>query len=210
MGVRLAHATWALLVIATVTACSTSSTSSTPRPAAPTPDERAAAVSPFTPSSQPATPVIETPRPVPSSSLREQGRCAASQLSLSVGPAQGAAGTDYQPMRLRNIGAPCTLQGFPGVALLSSTGAPLGQPAGRNGSHGPTVRLATGQTAHASFGIANAGNYPAADCKSVQSTSVQVYPPGATTRLTAPFSVQACSATTVQQLRVAAITAGTG
>jgi hypothetical protein len=47
------------------------------------------------------------------------GRCAASALRVVSFRGQGAAGTEYAPLRFElRRGGPCTLTGYPGVTLL--------------------------------------------------------------------------------------------
>ena len=49
--------------------------------------------------------------------------CTTKSLATTVGQAQGAAGHNYIPIVFQNIGStPCTLGGFPGVALTNSAG----------------------------------------------------------------------------------------
>lgn len=136
--------------------------------------------------------------------------CATTQLSLSLGQQQGAAGTDYQTLVLTNTGLSCRLRGFPGVSLLRADGGQVGASAAATGPRGAQVLLAPRSSAYAVLSIANAGNYPPADCRPQPATRIRVYPPGQTTPLTAAASVQACSAPGVRQLRVTAVRAGDG
>ena len=134
--------------------------------------------------------------------------CATSQLKLTVGDQQGAAGTDYQTLVLTNTSTTtCRLGGFPGVSLRDA-GGQLGASAQHNGPAEAPVLLAAGATAHTVLSVANAGNYPASACKPRTSSQVRMYPPGQTDFLTAPDVTQACSNASTQQLHVTAISEG--
>jgi len=122
--------------------------------------------------------------------------CATGDLRLSVGPANGAAGSIYYPLLFTNTsGAACTMYGYPGVALVSQPGGSVvGAPAVRN----PTfpkhvVTLAPGAIAHASLQVAVAANYPASQCKPATAHWLQVFPPGSYTALYAGFTAQTCT-----------------
>src|SRR6202035_4618438 len=93
--------------------------------------------------------------------------CSSSSLRISLGGGGAAAGTDFTVIDFTNSGsASCTLYGFPGVSLTNSSGAQIGAGATRSPSKAPTlVTLAPGAKASAELGVANAQNYPAADCK---------------------------------------------
>jgi Domain of unknown function (DUF4232) len=51
--------------------------------------------------------------------------CQPSNLNLSVSGTNGAAGTIELTIQMVNTGPPCTLQGYPGMQLLSSSGSSL-------------------------------------------------------------------------------------
>ncbi len=134
--------------------------------------------------------------------------CATSQLNLTVGDQQGAAGTDYQTLVLTNTSTTtCRLAGFPGVSLRDANGQ-LGAAAQHTGPAGEPLLLAAGATAHVVLSVANAGNYPASACKPKPASQVRVYPPGQTAFLTAADPVQACSNASTQQLHVTAVSEG--
>ncbi len=77
--------------------------------------------------------------------------CAATDLKLTVGAANGAAGTIFYPLDFTNTsGSACTMFGYPGVAFVSSPGgSQIGAPANRRVAAAPTVIIVTpGATAH--------------------------------------------------------------
>lgn len=136
--------------------------------------------------------------------------CPTSQLTLSLGPIQGAAGTEYQPLRLRNRGRACTLTGYPGVSMLAADGHQIGVPAERAGPAARAVRLEAGGLATAVLSVANAGAFPDSACRPQQSSRVRVYPPGQRSALTVADAVAVCSASGSRQLHIAPVQPGNG
>jgi hypothetical protein len=112
--------------------------------------------------------------------------CTSSQLSVSVGQSQGAAGSLIVPLVFQNTGSTtCSLQGYPGVSIVGAGGAQLGAAATRTGQATPLVSLPPGQTTMAIFRQANPGNL---NCTPVPATGFRVYPPNQTAALFAPDS----------------------
>lgn len=125
--------------------------------------------------------------------------CTASQLSLAVGAANGTAGTSYVPLVFTNISkTPCSLEGFPGVSLISAAGPTLGQPATRdlNKTIEPII-ITPNSKAHTTISVPDPGKYPPGAC-SPQSASVKVYPPNQTAALTAKFAAAYCGSWIVE------------
>lgn len=107
--------------------------------------------------------------------------CATERLTLSLGPANGAAGTVYYNLMFRNSSSsPCTLAGYPGVSFLDSSGRQVGEPAQRSPTGGApsTVTVAPGQTAYAALGVVDPG---VANCTPATASAIRAYPPGQTT-----------------------------
>jgi hypothetical protein len=122
--------------------------------------------------------------------------CATSGLRVSVGAANGAAGSLYYPLRFTNVsGVPCGLYGYPGVSFVSAPGGgELGGAAIRNSTFGPSlVTLAPGAVAHASVQVVVAQSYPAARCRPVTAHWLRVYPPGQFTPLYAGLTAMTCT-----------------
>lgn len=125
-------------------------------------------------------------------------QCPASALRVTVNKAKGsgAAGTSYVPLDFTNISShSCDLYGFPGVSFVTGPGgSQIGSPASRQATFGSqTVPLASGVTAHAWLGIADAGNFPAASCQPVTAHWLKVYPPDQTQALYTQFATTVCS-----------------
>lgn len=55
------------------------------------------------------------------------------------------------------------------------------------------ITLASGQTVHAELQVADAQNYPAADCGLVTAHWLKIYPPNQTAPLYVSFTAQTCS-----------------
>ncbi len=109
-------------------------------------------------------------------------RCATGQLALSLGPPNGAAGTSYYPLRLRNTArVACALSGIPVVHALGNVGgAPVG-PAARRLSlsdYATTIALAPGATVATALGVGDVGNYPASSCAPTSARALSVSLPG--------------------------------
>jgi hypothetical protein len=92
---------------------------------------------------------------------RGSARCAAHQLSISLGPYGAGAGHIGVPIRFQNEGRTCSLRGYPGVDGLSANGRVVVHAghslSGYLGGAGrvATITLAAGQTASAFLEGAN-------------------------------------------------------
>jgi hypothetical protein len=123
-----------------VTGCSAHTTAT--RPAAAPPPPAAAPPRPPTPPTTPP-PTSRPPRQRPAA-----GRCDASALAGSVQGSEGAAGTIYSTIQLRNASArTCTVQGIPQVRLLGAQGQPVTAPSAPGGPGGSLVVLRPGEPA---------------------------------------------------------------
>jgi len=194
---RRGGAAAALACLAALTACSSSSSSSTP-------------------SSSPSTPVPASSAtgsaPSPSASPTAVGApaCANGTLQVKLGESEGYAGGVDVPIDFTNTsGASCTLFGYPGVSLLSSTHAQIGLAAKRGNTVPPlkVITLAPGATATAQLQIADALNFPTATCSPAQATDLRVYQPNQTAALLIPVQSQGC-AKPVQILLVGSVQPG--
>lgn len=135
--------------------------------------------------------------------------CQTGDLALTLGQAEGTAGSIYEPLHFTNKGASaCTLYGYPGVSFVTAgSGDQVGAPASRNAQHpARTVILAAGASADAVVQVVDHGNYGADQCKAQTVSGFRVYPPGSKDAAYVPFddAVTACS-TDVAQLTVQAV-----
>lgn len=188
----------AVLVIGLAAGCSSAATSG-------------ASSAPASTTSSTASPTHASPTPTASptrSGTESGGACASSQLSASLGQADGAAGSSYIPLVLTNTGAPCVIEGYPGVSLAAA-GSQIGAAADRDETTAPTpVTLATGASATATIRVVQAGNFDAAACSPTQVDSLVVYPPNQTEALTIPgVDYTGCASSDVHVLTVSAFQA---
>lgn len=122
--------------------------------------------------------------------------CRLSELAVSAGQGQGAAGTVGIPILFRNAGGRrCQLFGYPGVAGLDTTGRQAVQAArARTGPAPSVITLSPGQVASA---LVSGTDVPTGNATSCPTYTLLVTPPGEThsTRLAA--SLPGCSGLTV-------------
>lgn len=138
--------------------------------------------------------------------------CLVRYLHGDIGPSQAAAGSTYVSITFKNLNnQPCTLYGYPGVSAGNGTPVmQVGQPANRNNAVSPAVvTLAPGGYAYATLQIANALNYPTADCKPASTSWLLVYPPNTTNLLYIPYNTKVCT-TSIVNLTIQAVQAGKG
>jgi hypothetical protein len=149
--------------------------------------------------SGPATPSPSGPLPCPTTGLK-----------LTVGAANGAAGTIFYPLDFTNTsGSTCTMYGYPGVAFVASPGgSQIGAPAGRRTGAAPAVvTVAPGATAHATLAVSDVliGN----NCHhQVPVNWVQVYPPDQFKALFAHLSRPGCADKSLVTMGVTTVTGG--
>ncbi len=138
--------------------------------------------------------------------------CSTRYLGANAGVSQGAAGSTYVVLVFKNLNNyPCTLYGYPGVAL--DTGVPV-TPVGLASAEDPAtprelVTLGPYGTASALLRIMHAGDYPPAACNPVTTQWLQVIPPNQSVPIYVGYTSQTC-AKPVQILTVDAVRPGAG
>jgi Protein of unknown function (DUF4232) len=196
----------ALIVLASVAGCSSSSSSS--------PSTSASAPTTFSPAgpgsstTAPATAPVSTLSPA----VAVPPPCATSGLNVTLGASNGAAGSVYQTIVFTNTsGATCTLYGYPGVSLVSAPPYTLIGLAAQRSSTTPvtTVTLASGATANAVLRVVDALNFGSATCGPTQAAFLRVYPPNQTAPVYLADTSEVC-AQPVQTLFISAVQAGSG
>ena len=138
--------------------------------------------------------------------------CLSRYLYGSTGLSQGTAGSVYVNIVFKNLNnVPCTLYGFPGVALAAGTPVTdIGQPSVESpGSSRKLITLPPGGHAFATLQIADAGNFPPSVCQPKASTWLEVIPPNQQIALNIPFKSTACQGKS-KLLTVTAVRRGTG
>jgi hypothetical protein len=135
----------------------------------------------------------------------DENRCRAPALSLDVVSTEGAAGSRYTVLAFVNEGSgACTLQGYPGLALIGPNGQP--RPNFRiNEDPGPfypdgrlleTVSLAPGGRAYFDLvSTAVAGDIPGETEPCAPIIAIRVSPPGDEGSVQAPLELNPCNGT---------------
>jgi hypothetical protein len=143
--------------------------------------------------------------------------CPTSQLAVTLGQGDGAAGSVYFPLNFRNQGTTtCTLNGYPGVSYVTgSSGTQVGSPATRVAVNGSAttpqvVVLAPGKSASAALREVNVANYPAATCTPTPVLGLRVYPPNQTAAAFVSQTSNGCAQTGPEQLQISFVVAGGG
>jgi hypothetical protein len=145
---RPARVITAIVFAAAVAATGCSAHSTAGPPASPQPTE-------------PAPPLVTAPDTppstiAPSGGQPSDGRCSAAALRGSVQGSEGAAGTIWTTVRLRNASdRTCTVRGIPEVRLLDAQGRPATPPSAPDGPGGAPVMLRPGQAASFAYGVPN-------------------------------------------------------
>ena len=151
-----------------------------------------------------------SPTPAAPATSAGPSACLTTDLRLTVGAGNGAAGTIYYPLDLTNAsGSTCTMYGYPGVAFVSSPGgSQVGAAAGRSSSTSPAlVTLVAGATAHATLAVSDV--LISNNClHHVQTSFLQVYPPGQYSPLFAPLSRPGCADQSLITMNVDTISSG--
>lgn len=137
--------------------------------------------------------------------------CAVSELRVTLGQGQGAAGSTELPLVFTNVGGrTCALDGFPGVSYVQggADGAQVGAAATRSGESAGAVTLAPDATATAMVRAVEVQNYPADTCAPTPVAGLRVYPPNDTGSIFVPYATTGCSKTGdgLNQLSVQAVT----
>ncbi len=133
------------------------------------------------PTGTPVTSAPSTPSSSPTSTATTSpavARCTVSQLSVTLGQPNGAAGSELVPILFTNTGStPCELHGFPGVSFVGDgNGTQLGAAAAEDSSVAIVQNtLKPGGVVHAPLKIVNA--QLESNCTVVPADGLRVYPP---------------------------------
>lgn len=137
--------------------------------------------------------------------------CRTSALKISLGAGEGAAGSTFFPLVVKNVSTkPCRTGGFGGVSLVASAdGKPIGAPADRTQQGSVTrIVLHPGQVAAATLQQTNAENFPKSKCMPKPATGFRVYPPNETHSAFVAHKTTACASTKVHLLALRPYQAG--
>jgi hypothetical protein len=187
----------AAVVLLGVLAAACSSSPSTPSATTTTTSSSSTSIVP-TPASTPSTVATSTTTATTAGTTR----CATTTLIASVVGGSGAAGTIETTLGLKSTGsAPCVLGGYPGLQLLSSSGASLPTKVIRGGhytftSMAPTtVTLTTGQSVYFNIGYSDVPVDNETSCPT--SSSLEVTPPNSYPHLIVKASLAPCGGGTL-------------
>lgn len=142
----------------------------------------------------------------------DSAACTTSDLALSLLPGEGggSAGHQHYTIQFTNRGSTaCTLDGHPGVSLVTGdSGQQLGAAASREGTPS-LVRLGPGASAYADVSLAEAGNYDSSQCQPQAARGLRVYPPDQTASAFVPAQgLTGCASSSVVLLVVDPVVAG--
>jgi hypothetical protein len=150
---------------------------------------------PSTTATAPAAPV---PAPAPTTTPPPPTpACGAADLALELKFLGVGGGHTHSLLVFTNTAAArCTMKGYPGVQFLTAAGmsaTPVGFLAGSPPFVPPLVTLDPGSTAHAYMNESSAQNYSPPQCSQhIDTVTLRVYPPDATTALEVPYSTVKC------------------
>lgn len=117
--------------------------------------------------------------------------CTVSDLYLSMGRKEGAAGSLYWPIMFTNTSTTrCVLRGHPGVSVLDTAHRQIGPAASRTHQSSPTVTLAP---AHSASAVIRTSNGPIGGPCLRTGTYLKVYPPGSRHSVLIPARWTICS-----------------
>ncbi|NUR03198.1 MAG: DUF4232 domain-containing protein [Streptomyces sp.] len=117
--------------------------------------------------------------------------CAVSDLYVSMGRKEGAAGSVYWPIRFTNTSTTsCTLRGYPGVSALDPAHRQIGPAATHSGRSFTTVVLAP---AHSVSAVIRTTNGPIGGPCLRTGTYLRIYPPASFRAVLVPASWTICS-----------------
>lgn len=174
--------------------------------------ETAAAGAGISPAAVPDTTARTTDHPTaaPSGTIEA---CRTGGTVVTLGPAEGAAGTVYRPLLFTNNGGrPCVLHGFPAVSYVAADqNTQLGPAAETEGEKGGPVTLAPKAVASATLALVNVRNFDPALCRPTPVPGLRVYLPGDIAAEFVALSGTACAGKPPgPQLRVRTIQRGPG
>ena len=133
------------------------------------------------------------------------GACTADDVNVSLENQQGAAGSMLADITVLNDSdTPCTVQGYPGVALVDADEETIGAPATREDTgSSEAVSLAPGESATSGVRLGQAGNYDEATCEPTPAAGYQVIIPEETTPVViGQDDLTACASDEVELLSV--------
>ncbi len=121
--------------------------------------------------------------------------CTAGATSVAFHPGQGAAGSLYGRIVVRNTSErPCTVHGYGGISYVGHhNGTQIGAASVRVPAKVRTLTLRPGAKAHAQVQMTEAGNYSRRSCHPTRVDGFRVYLPGETHSQFARHTTTGCA-----------------
>ena len=170
-----------------------------------------ASTSSSTPTSASSSASADSSSSASSAAPAAPARCTIDDVKVTLGAAEGAAGSTFLPVRMTNTaGRPCRTGGFGGVSLvISPRSEPVGAPADRvQQDTAKPIVLKPGGHADATLRITEAGNFSTTKCHPTPTQGLRVYPPNETHAAYVPHRTTACESTKVHLLELRPYQAG--
>jgi Protein of unknown function (DUF4232) len=116
---------------------------------------------------------------------------------VTLGPADGAAGSAYRPLVFVNAGSrACELRGFPGVSYVAGDdGHQVGPAAEMSAARGASVPIPAGGSAAAELQLVQVRNVGPAACRPSPVRGLRVCPTGETAALFVAAAGTGCAGT---------------
>jgi Protein of unknown function (DUF4232) len=138
---------------------------------------------------------LASPASAANPSLASSPQCKSSQIAVSLGRSNGAAGTIYYSIDFVNRGATCRIWGVPAIQPATKGHGPVGLPA-RNQSMGKMAAMHTlrrGDAVNVPFGVTETGNYPVSRCHPRYADGILVSIPGFVTTRYVALRISVCT-----------------
>jgi hypothetical protein len=159
----------------------------------------------------PAAAMAATDRPAAPAQPAVAG-CTPSDLDIWAG-VPGNQGMEQNALQIQvsDISArPCTLDGFPGVSAVSSTGRQLGDAAGKGAGKLRLITLRYGQTAHFTLDVIDVSIFSPSSCDQVTAAGLSIYAPGDYDSQFVPLELRVCGKPGLQYMTASAVLNGAG
>jgi Domain of unknown function (DUF4232) len=138
--------------------------------------------------------------------------CTPADLDIWAG-VPGAQGLEQSALQIQlsDISArPCTLDGFPRVLAVSSSGRQLGDAAGQGAGKFRLITLRYGQTAHFTLGVIDVSIFSRSSCDQVTAAGLTIYAPGDHGSGFIPLPLSVCAKPGIQYMTASTVLNGTG
>jgi hypothetical protein len=159
----------------------------------------------------PAAAMAATDRPAAPAQPAIAG-CTPADLDIWAG-GPGNQGMEQNALQIQpsDISArPCTLDGFPRVSAVSSTGRQLGDAAGKGAGNLRPITLRYGQTAHFTLDVIDVSIFSPSSCDQVTAAGLAIYAPGDHGSQFVPLELRVCGKPGLQYMTASAVLNGAG